>query len=60
MVLEGSEKEVLRNHTVPMSKGGVPIGIALGIALGRALGRDLGIELEIGSNLEPQDFEDRD
>ena len=36
--------------------GGVPIGIALG----RALGKDLGIELEIGSNLEPQDFEDRD
>ena len=55
-----SKKEVLRNHARPMSKVGVPIGIALGIALGRALGRDLGIELEIGSNLEPQDFEDRD
>ena len=51
-----SKKEVLRNHAGAMAKGGVPIGIARGIALGR----DLGIDLEIGSNLKPQDSEDRD
>ncbi len=64
VVLEGSEKEVEKRGPPDSYKsnktGGVPIGIALGIALGRALGRDLGMELEIGSNLEPQDFEDRD
>ena len=60
MVLEGSEKEVEKRGP-PEScrsngKGGVPIGIARRIALGR----DLGIDLEIGSNLKPQDSEDRD
>ena len=61
VVLEGSEKEVEKRGPPESCRscdkgGGVPIGIARGIALGR----DLGIDLEIGSNLKPQDSEDRD
>ena len=61
VVLESSEKEVEKrgppiSYRSQESRGGVPIGIARR----RALERGLGIELEIGSNLEPKDSEDRD